>query len=247
MKRPSFLKVFLQFILLILCLFSVRWFIIEPFTVPSGSMFPTLRINDYILVSKLNTGIKIPFTTWWAIGPRLPKRGTVVVFMSVKSNSYFVKRLVGLPGDKLVLQGDEILEINGFKVRHEALPGKWDQIKDQFSEDISNQKMAYIESYDSVKDMGVKSATLMYPEPGMSENQGRSLQKRTILVPPERLFFMGDHRSASSDSRLWGFVDEKDIVGPVRFVLFSCQNKNISTQFCDPSSIRWDRSFSRVH
>lgn len=240
--RPTLLQVCLQLFGLVLLLFSVRWFLFEPFTVPSGSMFPNLMINDYILVNKMSAGIKIPFVNYWLLGPRLPKRGQVVVFWSVKNNAYFVKRLVGLPGDKLLIVGNEIKEINGHSVTTQAEPNIWnDKLKSLFPLEDARGETSYIESYTEVSDMGVNEAILMY-----SDSQEK---KKTFIidVPNGKLFFMGDHRSASSDSRVWGFVDVKDLVGPIQWILFSCSKKNISTQFCDPSSIRWDRFLYKVN
>lgn len=240
--RPPLWIVSLQFVGIILGLLSIRWFLFEPFTVPSGSMFPSLRVNDYIVVNKLDAGLKIPILNQWVIGPKIPKRGQVVVFRSVKSQAYFVKRLMGIPGDIIKMKGHEVIEINGQKVTTEPVPEIWSKLRKDFVYEDSVGVTAFKEDYSNVKDMGLKSATLMYSKP---ENPKKEEEIDIFEVPKDQLFFMGDHRSSSSDSRAWGFVNVEDLVGPVSFILFSCQEKNPNTQFCDLKTIRWDRVLTK--
>ena len=81
---------------------AFRWLVFEPYIIPSGSMMPTLLINDHILVDKWAYGLRIPFGKTWVVGPKLPERGEVAVFRSVERESvFFVKRIVGLPGDHI--------------------------------------------------------------------------------------------------------------------------------------------------
>jgi signal peptidase I len=237
--RPKLSQVVLQLVILFFTLLSVRWFIFEPFTVPSGSMFPNLLVNDYILVNKMGSGIKLPVFNYWVLGPYLPQRGKIVVFWSVKSHVYFVKRLMGLPGDVIKMKGNQVLEINGQPVVTDLAPDIWDKIKEGFPTENDHGVTALTENYSQVSGMGVNQVTLMYPA---FEDDS---EIKTYVVPPKQLFFMGDHRSSSSDSRVWGFADQKDLVGPLNWVLFSCAEKNVSTQFCDLKTIRWDRVFSK--
>lgn len=235
--RPKLRVVWLQFFCLLFGLFSIRWFLFEPFTVPSGSMFPNLLVNDYILVNKMSSGLKIPFTNQWLIGPILPERGQIVVFYSVRSQAYFVKRLMGLPGDVIKMKGHQILEINGQSVSTLPAPEIWNDLKTQFPFEDSKSVTTYYEDYKSFQNMKPKKIIVMYHE-------SEETNVTTTIVPQDQLFFVGDHRSSSSDSRVWGFVNVKDLVGPLTKILFSCQSKNASTQFCDPKTIRWDRVFN---
>jgi signal peptidase I len=103
-----------QFVLALLVFLSLRWILIEPYVIPSGSMIPTLAINDHILVSKFDYGIRIPFTQDWLTGPYLPKRGDIVVFQSVENPEIvMIKRVVGLPGDKINIS---VAEFNRFPI-----------------------------------------------------------------------------------------------------------------------------------
>lgn len=222
---------------------SVRWFFFEPFTVPSGSMFPNLMINDYILVNKLASGIRVPYSKTWLLGPKIPKRGMAVVFWSKKSQVYFVKRLMGLPGDSIKIKGHQVLEINGQPVATRPVPLTWNYLKEDFPYEESIGVIAFKERYSKVSDMEQESITLMYAPMDDQVDQ----KEKVFNVPKEKLFFMGDHRSASSDSRSWGFVDVNDLVGPVQLILFSCAKKNVTTQFCDPRTIRWNRFMTKFH
>lgn len=238
--RPKLSTVLLQFVGFLVLVFSVRWFLFEPFTVPSGSMFPNLLINDYILVKKLDVGLRVPMTKYWLTGPHVPPRGKAVVFWSQQSQVYFVKRLVGLPGDVLKIQGNQILSINGQPVVTELAPRVWELLRQDFPVEDARGVTARIENYSALKDMKIKSITLMY-----SDSPDKEITE--ITVPENQLFFMGDHRSSSSDSRVWGFVDLEDLVGPVEYILFSCAQKSVSTQFCNPKTIRWNRLFTKAH
>ena len=81
--------------------FAFRWGFYEPYVIPSGSMIPSLLINDHIVVQKYAYGLRWPFTNSWMYGPEIPERGDIVVFRSVKDSGFFmVKRVVGLPGDE---------------------------------------------------------------------------------------------------------------------------------------------------
>lgn len=237
-QRPRLSIVFLQFFTLVFGLLSIRWFLFEPFTVPSGSMFPNLLVNDYILVNKMKSGIKIPYTDRWLLGPYLPERGQIVVFRSVRSDAYFVKRLMGLPGDIIKMKEHQVLEINGQKVATISAPEVWQNIKKYFPYEDSKGVTAFYENYEFFENTKPKKITLMY-KPFAEDGE-----ITTYEVPEGQLFFIGDHRSSSSDSRAWGFVEIKDLVGPLSKILFSCQSKNVSTQFCDPKTIRWDRVFT---
>jgi signal peptidase I len=236
--RPALSYVLMQIFVLIFTLMSLRWFVFEPFTVPSGSMFPTLLVNDYILVGKLGTGIKIPYTNNWVTGPYLPKRGQITVFWSVENQAYFVKRLMGLPGDKITMKGHQVLEINGQSVETHPKAEIWQKLKKDFEYEDSKGVTAYTEDYKQVSGQSPKSALIMY-SPSASDSE-----VQTFEVPSGKMFFLGDHRSSSSDSRMWGFADEKDLVGPLKLILFSCRKKNSNTQFCDLSTLRFERLFS---
>lgn len=230
-ERPKFLEVFFRLIVFIVFILSIRWFVVEPFVVPSGSMFPNLYVSDYILVSKMGTGLKIPFTNKWLWGPKLPQRGEIVVFKSKNDGPYFVKRLIGLPGDKVVVLGHRVIKINNQDVGFEEIQNEdWDEFKQRFDSDGQSGLKLYAEQ------IKTKTYYTMY-KPKVDEKN----RVYEFMVPQGQLFFMGDHRSASSDSREWGTLPENHIVGPVWKIFLSCDRKSLQYDFCDLRTIRWDR------
>ena len=212
----------------------------EPFVVPSGSMLPNLWVNDYILVSKWNVGLKIPGTRIWVWGPDLPDRGRMVVFRSPIYNKFFVKRLIGWPGDKIQMLGNQVIQINDMEVQKVFYEGEISEerrktiLKSSKVQNSENLRV-YQEIYTQ------NSKTQVYKTMYLESDEEKQL--KTYEVPAGHLFFLGDHRSRSHDSRKWGFVKVEDIVGPVNRILWNCDQKNGTVSFCDPSKIRWDRVF----
>lgn len=231
-QRPSLVLVVVRLMVFVLFFLSIRWFVIEPFVVPSGSMFPNLFVNDYITVTRPSMGVKVPFTQKWLVGPKLPKRGEILVFKSKNNGPYFVKRLVGLPGDRITLQGHRLLKVNDIDVTSQPQPEQWEQYKERFDPDGAKGFQLFSENIE-----GKKYLTMYRPLNADSETIFE------FFVPQAELFFMGDHRDHSSDSRDWGTVPISHLVGPVWKILLSCEQRNVSFDFCDLSTIRWDRAF----
>ncbi|MFT5335256.1 MAG: signal peptidase I [Halioglobus sp.] len=171
--------------------FFLRSFLVEPFQIPSGSMIPTLQVGDYILVNKFTYGIRLPVIRTKVLNFNKPERGDVMVFFPPhKNDTYYIKRVVGLPGDKILYRGKEIY-INGVKVSREpmaTLP------------DGANRYQIGIESLGEANHL-------------MQVNDARPGRIHTTEVKPGHYFMMGDNRDNSQDSRVWGQVPEQDIVG----------------------------------
>lgn len=169
----------------------LRSFLVEPFQIPSRSMDPTLLAGDYILVNKWIYGVRLPTVRTKIFDVSSPQRGDVMVFFPPHQDRYFIKRVVGLPGDKVnVVQG--VLYINGEKMQQKALP----------VEPSLPRSVVMEENLTGVEHLMQKrlSATRI------SENFSAS-------VPAGHYFMMGDNRDNSSDSRVWGPVPEDRIVG----------------------------------
>jgi signal peptidase I len=169
----------------------LRSFVIEPFQIPSSSMVPTLKVGDFILVNKWTYGIRLPVLRTKIIELNSPERGDVMVFFPPHEERYFIKRVIGLPGDEIhVLDG--VLYINGDKMSQKVLEGEIPAARSAvMSEDL----------------YGLEHAMQKRILPT------RLSQNFTAVVPQGHYFMMGDNRDNSSDSRVWGPVPEQRIVG----------------------------------
>lgn len=169
----------------------LRSFVVEPFQIPSSSMVPTLKVGDFILVNKWTYGIRLPVVRNKIIELNSPERGDVMVFFPPHEERYFIKRVVGLPGDEIhVLNG--VLYING----------------DKMTQKILADEQAAPRSVVMTEDLtGVEHAIQKRLLPT------RLSQNFTAVVPEGHYFMMGDNRDNSSDSRVWGPVPEDRIVG----------------------------------
>lgn len=206
----------------ILVVFLLRSFLFEPFKIPSGSMIPTLLINDLILVNKFHYGIRLPVINTKVWNNQEPERGDVMVFRyPPKPSLDYIKRVVGIPGDEVAYLNKH-LTINGKPVPKTPLP-------DFFDED----SMRYSKQFEEV--LGGKKHRLLNDDerpsfvPGASDFQFKqncrySSEGVVCKVPEGHYFMMGDNRDNSLDSRYWGFVPEKNIVGKAFFVWMNFGN-----------------------
>lgn len=168
----------------------LRSFVVEPFQIPSSSMVPTLEVGDYILVNKFAYGLRLPVIKTKLADVGDPQRGDVIVFFPPGDNRYFIKRLIGLPGDYIEYR-DKVLYINGEVAEQELLaqlpPGRP-------TSELASEKLGTAEHL-IIKDLGVDRGGF------------------ETVVQPGHYFMMGDNRDNSSDSRYWGQVPERNIVG----------------------------------
>ncbi|MCB1955907.1 MAG: signal peptidase I [Rhodocyclaceae bacterium] len=205
-----------SFFPVILIVFFLRSFLVEPFKIPSGSMIPTLLVGDFILVNKFTYGIRLPVINKKIIDMDLPQRGDVMVFRyPVDESMDYIKRVVGLPGDR-VEYFDKRLRINGVEVDLE-----------RDGEFLHEDKLYYSPQY--VEKLGEVEHRILIEDkapayvPGARDFPGRENCTYTrngvaCTVPAGHYFMMGDNRDASSDSRVWGFVPEENIVGKAFFI-----------------------------
>ena len=196
-----------SFFPVILAVFLVRSFLVEPFKIPSGSMMPTLVSGDFILVNKFAYGLRVPLlnNTFFEIGH--PKRGDVFVFHYPPDPSIdYIKRVVGLPGDHIAYR-DKKLYINGvpqeqsFIDDYEYVGSGLDMVNaKRFSEQLGD----------------VRHDILIEPESITMDGE--------VVVPPGHYFAMGDNRDNSKDSRVWGFVPENNLVGRAFIIWWNFDN-----------------------
>jgi signal peptidase I len=216
LRQPWWLEYSASFFPVILVVFVVRSFVVEPFKIPSGSMVPTLLVGDFILVNKFEYGIRLPITNTKITEGSPLKRGDVVVFRYPKDESVdYIKRVIGLPGDVVAYQ-DKQLTINGKPVTETPLPDYLDDERmgyaKQFEEDIDGRKNAILNN-PAVPPFIVGAEDYPY-----RDNCTYNARGVICKVPPGNYFMMGDNRDNSADSRYWGFAPDRNIVGRAFFI-----------------------------
>lgn len=231
--KTVFLAIFLALI--------IRSFLYEPFRIPSGSMYPTLKVGDYLFVSKFSYGysrFSFPGSfplfegrIWYSE----PKRGDVVVFrFPQNTNIDYIKRIIGLPGDKIKIKKGR-LYINNEQVKRIAV--------DRYIIDEYVKLPEYYQMYQETLPNGLKHNILE-----ISDNERLVDNTEAFIVPEDSFFVMGDNRDRSDDSRISvGFVPKENLVGKARFLFFSHNDKG---SFLAPwtwyDAIRWKRFFTRI-
>ncbi len=190
-SEPVLVEYARSFFPVLLVVFVLRSFLVEPFQIPSSSMVPTLEVGDYILVNKYTYGIRLPVIRTKVLALNNPQRGDVVVFFPPHMNdTYFIKRVVGLPGDTVEYRNKQIF-VNGEWVEREPATEQ----PAQGSRNIMGREV------------------LGESDHLMQIDTRRPSSDFSVVVRPGHYFMMGDNRDNSSDSRVWGQVPEKDIVG----------------------------------
>jgi signal peptidase I len=218
----------------------IRTILVQPFTIPSGSMMPTLLVGDYIFVNKFAYGYSkysLPFSPDLFSGRIFgsdPKRGDIVVFRFPPNPSIdYIKRCVGLPGDRVQVK-DGVLYING-----QAVPKVADGA---FNSDYAKDPGQNIPVFRETLQNGVTYDTLDESPDTLGDNT------REFIVPPGHYFMMGDNRDNSADSRFdVGFVPAENLVGRASLIFFSLGNDTAFSEIWKwPANMRWDRLFKVV-
>ncbi|CAN7442348.1 signal peptidase I [Paraburkholderia sp. DD10] len=222
LRQPWWLEYSASFFPVILVVFVVRSFVVEPFKIPSGSMVPTLLVGDFILVNKFDYGLRLPITNTKITEGRPLQRGDVVVFRYPKDESVdYIKRVIGVPGDTVAYQ-DKKLTINGKPVPETPLPDYLDEERlgyaKQFEENIEGRKNAILNN-PAVPPFIIGAEDYPY-----RDNCTYNARGVICKVPPGNYFMMGDNRDNSADSRYWGFAPDKNIVGRAFFIWMNFSN-----------------------
>ncbi len=211
-EEPWYVEYAKSFFPVILLVFVLRSFLVEPFKIPSGSMMPTLLAGDYILVNKFTYGLRVPILNNTFVEMNKPKQGDVIVFHYPPDPKIdYIKRVVGVPGDKIQYQ-DKQLIINGKKL----------DVTFENNYEYEMQGANIISARKSKEQLGaVQHDILVHDIPNQynADMPGAKLQDgETITVPEDSYFAMGDNRDNSADSRVWGFVPEKNLVGRAFYI-----------------------------
>jgi signal peptidase I len=218
-KEPWWIEYPKSFFPVILIVFLLRSFLVEPFKIPTGSMVPTLLVGDFILVSKFAYGIRLPLVNKKIVGIGDPHRGDVMVFRFPEDPSIdYIKRVVGIPGDQIVYENKR-LSINGVPQPHKQIADYLNRERvhysAQFEETLGGVEHAILQEGDA-------PAAIPFTRPfPFRENCNYNAEGVRCTVPPGHYFVMGDNRDNSADSRVWGFVPDENIVGKAFFIWFN--------------------------
>lgn len=222
----------------------LRSFVVEAFKIPSGSMIPTLVVGDHIFVNKFTYGLRIPFTHHWLAKFRAPERGETVVFIYPEDPKLdFIKRVVGVPGDKLKIDGDD-LYINGEMVKTAPVavsgpdPANPQRLQLQPVPDFpGNGDFKTIAKTPHWEDYHLFMERLGEHTHLKQEGSFNWMKGKEVVVPEGMLFVMGDNRDNSKDSREWGFVPIDNVKGKAMFIWLSLRREDCDSFLC----FRWDR------
>jgi signal peptidase I len=198
-------------LVLAIILFSIRSSLADWNDVPSGSMQPTILVGDRIFVNKLAYDLKVPFTTWHLAEWSNPQRGDIVVFFSPRDGMRLVKRVVGLPGDSVELRNEQLI-INGTPVNYAPLPAERSA---QLPEPERERSLFATEELSTHP-----HAVMAMPGIQAKRNFG------PVRVSEGHYFMMGDNRDNSFDSRYFGMVARKEIVGKATAVVMSLDHNH---------------------
>ena len=220
----------------------IRTFLFQPFNIPSGSMKATLLVGDYLFVSKYTYGYShysFPYSPPIFSGRIMgsePKRGDVVVFRLPKDDSVdYIKRVIGLPGDRIQMRGG-LLHINGEAVKRERI--------DDFVDAEENSRTQRVKRWQETLPNGVRYTTLDLVDNGFYDST------QEYVVPAGHLFMMGDNRDNSTDSRVLsqvGYIPLENVIGRAEIIFFSVGEGERAWQVWRwPWSVRWDRLFTIV-
>ncbi len=239
-SKSNFVSNFKSIIYAILIAIVIRSFIAEPFNIPSGSMKPNILVGDFIFVSKWSYGYSkhsLPFSL--PIIPnkifnKLPERGDIVIFKTPQDNrTDYIKRVIGLPGDKIKIQNGSIVINNNLIIRQKIN----DFIDNDFNASI--KRIRRYKEFFFDKEIEVLDIT----DQGIVDNTG------IYEVPAGYFFVMGDNRDNSQDSRfknVVGFIPFENLIGKAQFIFFSLENSKFLEVWKWPKAIRFNRLFKKI-
>ena len=190
--EPVMVEYAKSFFPVLFVVFVLRSFLVEPFQIPSSSMVPTLQVGDYILVNKFTYGIRLPVVRTKVLDINKPERGDVMVFFPPHQNeTYYIKRVIGKPGDRVAYRNKQLF-VNG-----EPAPQEWlaELPTGRYTVRMGREELPASDGH------------------LMQIDDRRGARNFSVVVKPGHYFMMGDNRDNSSDSRVWGQVPERDIVG----------------------------------
>lgn len=247
LEPSGFVDTSVQIFPVIAFVLILRSFLYEPFQIPSGSMMPTLLDGDFILVNKFNYGLRDPVARQKFYENGTPERGDVIVFKyPVDPNTDFIKRVIGLPGDRVIYR-NKSLYIKPACQASDAKCPEFEQVETTFvnSDEYSSEQETltrYTEKLpNKTHDILVNNQILQRTEHFFQQNGS---QRDEFVVPKGHYFVMGDNRDNSLDGRFWGFVPEQNLVGEAVAIWMSFDFERSEDDFLPrwiPTGIRFDR------
>ena len=204
---PLYVEWGASFFPIFLIVFILRSFIFEPFQIPSQSMVPTLEVGDFIVVNKFSYGVRLPILGTKLVPVADPERGDVAVFVPPHDPRYFIKRVVGLPGDRVRIEDNQVW-VNGEALEQQfiATVGRVSSANLNLSEEKTGEVLHRIHTIDPPSRLG---------------------RNAEYVVPDDHYFMMGDNRDNSLDSREWGPVPDSNMVGQAKAIWMHWENWGI--------------------
>lgn len=236
-KQGTWKQALLSFFTATLAVLTFRWIVFEPYVIPSGSMIPTLLELDYIYVNKFSYGIRLPFSSSWIWERSGPKRCDVVVFRSqTEPGQFLVKRVMGLPGEKIELFSNGTLAVDGvpLKTSTRSSDVSHSASSDGFSDGSDDGTQVLSEDCGNGRSHDIRVTN--HPESAEVEY--------SVVVPENHYVMFGDNRHQSSDSRVWGALPRQELLGQALGIWLSCdESLEGLSRVCNPATIRWARIF----
>ncbi len=226
--EPVLVEYARAFFPVILIVFLIRSFLVEPFRIPSGSMMPSLYNGDFILVNKFSYGVRLPIVNVKLLDLAAPRRGDVVVFrFPGDPSTNYIKRVIGLPGDRVVYR-DKRVYVNG-------TPLKLLSPRSYVVRAGGEPDGEVVRATEIVDEVQHDILLTNRPESGIMEFE----------VPPGHYFVMGDNRDHSNDSRYWGYVPDENLVGKAFLIWFSIDTTSPDKWLWQ--RIVWNRIGDAIH
>jgi signal peptidase I len=256
-EAPALIETSVQIFPVIAFVLILRSFLWEPFQIPSGSMMPTLLDGDFILVNKFNYGLRDPVVRNKFVEIGLPERGDVVVFKyPVDPNVDFIKRVIGLPGDRIIYRDKSVYIKKACTDADEKCPEMEKVITDFVSK--GEYTSAYGDLFRYTSKMPNKSHDILVDHAISAKQQTRGFcthangnlcnqsgtARDEFLVPEGQYFVVGDNRDSSLDGRFWGFVPEENLVGEAVAIWMSFDFERQPEDFLPtwiPTGVRFSR------
>ena len=217
----------------------IRTFLIQPFFIPSSSMEPNLLVGDRLFASKFDYGYSkhsFPFS----LGPiskrifsNVPDRGDVIIFKPPHTNLDYIKRLIGLPGDRIEVRNGNLI-INSNLLEYENIR--------EDSKVLKNGRVIKINVLKETLPNGISYEIYNYLDGSPGDNT------KEFVVPENHYFFMGDNRDNSNDSRFWGTVEFNRLVGKAQIIFFSTEDGSTILEFWKwPFDIQFNRLLKLIN